>query len=470
MHSAMRNYAEFAMTYHHQTFEPLTFGRARARFLTGEDTPSAYLDRCIDVIEAREPVVKAWASLRIEGARRDAEASTARYAAGQPLSTIDGMPIGVKDLIATRELPTTLGIAGNEQAVTQDDSACIQAMQQAGAILLGKVTTTELGAGWPSPTTNPFDPLRTPGGSSSGSAAAVGAGMIPVSIGTQVAGSILRPASYCGNVALKPTMGAIHRGERLGLSHACIGVHAGDLDDLWAAMVEIAVRAGGDPGYPGLYGDLPTPAPARPERLAIMEGPGWAVTEPGAKAAFEGLLDKISAQGVSLVRAQDNPALAAFHAFLPQAMAAVGTLIFYENRSLLANLMARMPEKLSPAAVGQYRHGQTLTREDYRAAIRTRDEGRRLHAALASECDAVISLSSPGLPPLIDDPDRPEGQMATGNPIYNVAPSVLGAPGLTLPLLTMADMPLGVQIMGQPHEDQRLVGYGVWAMAALKGS
>jgi Asp-tRNA(Asn)/Glu-tRNA(Gln) amidotransferase A subunit family amidase len=230
------------MNYHHQTFEPLTFGRARARFLTGEDTPSAYLDRCIDVIEAREPVVKAWASLRIESARRDAEASTARYAAGQPLSTIDGMPIGVKDLISTRELPTTLGIAGNEQAVTLDDSACIQAMQQAGAILLGKVTTTELGAGWPSPTTNPFDPLRTPGGSSSGSAAAVGAGMIPVSIGTQVAGSILRPASYCGNVALKPTMGAIHRGERLGLSHACIGVHAGDLDDLWAAMVEIAVR------------------------------------------------------------------------------------------------------------------------------------------------------------------------------------------------------------------------------------
>jgi len=114
MHSAIRNNAEFAMTYHHQTFEPLTFGRARARFLTGEDTPSAYLDRCIDVIEAREPVVKAWASLRIEGARRDAEASTARYAAGQPLSTIDGMPIGVKDLISTRELPTTLGIAGKQ--------------------------------------------------------------------------------------------------------------------------------------------------------------------------------------------------------------------------------------------------------------------------------------------------------------------------------------------------------------------
>lgn len=463
------------MSYDPTTYKPLSFGDARARFLSGKDSPSDFLERCITTIEAREPVVRAWTSLRLTGARADAAASTARYQTGTPWSMIDGIPIGLKDLISTRDLPTTMGIANNDQAMTRDDSASVQALQKAGAIIVGKTVTTELGGGWPSTSTNPFDPVRTPGGSSSGSGAAVGAGMIPAALGTQVVGSCLRPAAFCGNVAIKPTMGALHRGERLGLSNACLGVHAGTIEDMWAVAVEMASRSGGDPGYPGLYGELPAPAPAKPARLAIMEGPGWDVTPPDARRAFNRLLDALADQGIQLVRASDSAALAEFHACLPSAMATVSDIVTYENRSLLANLMVRMPEKLSPAAIAQYHRGRDMPVDRYRTALMNRDELRRRLALLDGVCDAVISLTAPGVAPLIDDDSRPTdqvhtGNLATGDPIYNIIPSLSGAPALTLPLLALHGLPLGVQVMGQWHGDQKLVALGAWAMDALKMS
>jgi len=442
----------------------LVFSTARENFAVAADTPSAYLARCLATIEAREPVVRAWAATRFDRAREEAVASDRRWAEGAPLSAIDGMPIGIKDLISTNDLPTTLGIAGYAGKVG-DDSATIQALRAAGAIILGKLVTTELGGGTPSVTTNPFDPARTPGGSSSGSAAAVAAGMVPVALGTQVGGSILRPAAFCGNVALKPTLGAFHRGERLGLSHACIGVHANSLDDLWTTCVEMGQRCGGDPGYPGLYGALPTPSAARPRVLAVMEGPGWEMTDADAKAAFQGFLDGIEAEGVTLVRPGDDPRLDAFHDILPDMLRAVGAIVTWENRSLLKTLMGSIGDKLSAETRRQHDYGLTLTLDDYRRGLDLREELRRRQARLASLCDGLISLSAPGIAPLIDDPDRAPGQMATGNPIYNIVPSLLGAPGLTLPLLDLRGMPLGVQIVGQWHTDAQLVAHGRWLMA-----
>src|SRR5690606_32954987 len=151
----------------------------------------------------------------------------------------------------------------------------VRALRDAGAVILGKCVTTELGGAHPGPTTNPFDARRTPGGSSSGSAAAVGACMVPVAIGTQVGGSVIRPASYCANWALKPTFGALNRGERLGYSQSVIGVHAGSPVDMWSVAHEIALRAGGDPGHPGLFGPAAVPAVVKPQRLILMETVGW---------------------------------------------------------------------------------------------------------------------------------------------------------------------------------------------------
>lgn len=211
---------------------------------------------------------------RAQGRRRRERA----LEAARPLSAIDGMPVGIKDLFETRDMPTEMGsplFKGNNPG---RDTAHVRALREAGAVVLGKTVTTELGMSHPGPTTNPFDPTRTPGGSSSGSAAAVGAGMVPAAIGSQVVGSVIRPASFCANWAIKPTIGALNRGERQGLSHSHLGVHAGSAQDMWQVAIEIALRAGGDPGQPGLYGASVPPAPARPGRLVVLHGEGWAKT------------------------------------------------------------------------------------------------------------------------------------------------------------------------------------------------
>jgi Asp-tRNA(Asn)/Glu-tRNA(Gln) amidotransferase A subunit family amidase len=179
--------------YSPRDFRGLTFHDAERRFAEGSDTPRAYLERCLETIAAREPVVRAFAALNEAGAREAAEASAARWRANRPLSPIDGMPVGIKDLLETRDMPTEMGCAAYRGNFPKRDNAAVWALRQAGAVILGKTVTAELGGSHPGPTTNPFDPTRTPGGSSSGSAAAVAAGMVPAAIGTQVGGSIIRP-------------------------------------------------------------------------------------------------------------------------------------------------------------------------------------------------------------------------------------------------------------------------------------
>src|ERR1700761_5029031 len=233
-----------AASYDPNTYSPLTFHTYIAAFEAGSDTPRAYLERCLETIAARETVGRAWVTLNENGARAHADASTARWPNGRPWSQIDGMPVGIKDLLETKDMPTELGCAAFAGNFPKRDNAAVWALREAGAVILGKTVTSELGGAHPGPTTNPFDAAHTPGGSSSGSAAAVGARMVPAAIGTQVGGSIIRPASYCGNYALKPSQGAINRGERQATSMSTHGPHAGCLEDMWAVAVEIATRAG----------------------------------------------------------------------------------------------------------------------------------------------------------------------------------------------------------------------------------
>ena len=153
-------------------YQPLTFHDAARRFTSGNDSPRAYLERCLATIAEREPVVKAFAALNEASAREAADASTARWKAGRPLSPIDGMPIGIKDLLETKDMPTEMGCAAMKGNFPKRDNAAVWALRQAGAVILGKTVTAELGGSHPGPTTNPFGPAHTPGGSSSGSAAA----------------------------------------------------------------------------------------------------------------------------------------------------------------------------------------------------------------------------------------------------------------------------------------------------------
>src|SRR5690606_7416674 len=295
------------LAYDPATHPRLTFHDARLRFMEGSDTPRDYLEHCLTVIASKEPVLKGWVVLNEDGARAAADASTRRYREGKPLSLIDGMPVGIKDLIETKDMPTQMGCEAYSGNFPKSDSAVVRALREAGALVLGKTVTTSLGFLDPGPTTNAFDSTRTPGGSSSGSAAVVGANMVPVAVGTQLVGSILRPASFNGNWALKPTFGALNRGERLGMSQGHTGIHANSATDMWQAAAEIAIRSGGDPGYPGLRGPLGLPEATKPTRLVALETEGWARADAPARTLFENSLEQLAKAGIQIIRRADSP-------------------------------------------------------------------------------------------------------------------------------------------------------------------
>lgn len=457
--------------YSPATFRPLTFHDAVPRFADGSDTPRAYLERCLETIAAREPEVLAFAALNEAGARTAADAATARYKAGKPLSPIDGMPIGVKDLYETHDMPTQMGCALFKGNHPDRDSALVQALRAAGAVIVGKTVTTELGMSHPGPTRHPFDPKRTPGGSSSGSGAVISARMLPAAIGSQVVGSVVRPASFNANWALKVSQGALNRGERQGMSQSTLGVHAGSPEDMWAVAVAIARRAGGDPGAPGLYFTAEAPPPAlRPRRLAVLETEGWAVAHPGALAAFDQAVAALQAEGVTVLRRADHPLLELLEQRVAEAMALSRDVVSYETAWSLNNLMRKDPSGLSDSLKARLKLGNAITLEAYRARLAQREEMRRAQAALAGEVDAFIGLAACGPAPLLGDTG---GTMlgithTTGNPAMNTASSALGCPVVTVPVMAVEGMPVALAVTTQPHQDERATAIARWVGGTLR--
>jgi Asp-tRNA(Asn)/Glu-tRNA(Gln) amidotransferase A subunit family amidase len=450
--------------YSHESFSPLTFHDAVTSFMEKKDTPRAYLERCLAEIDAREAVVQAWVSMNIEGARAAADESSARYKAGRALSRIDGMPIGVKDLIQTKDMPTTLGSPIFSGNITKNDSASIQALRSAGAIVLGKTVTTEFGMSQPGPTTNPFDQRRTPGGSSSGSAAVIGAKMVPVAIGSQLLASIIRPAGYCANIAIKPTLGALNRGERLGNSHSHLGIHAGSLKDMWHVAREIANRVGGDPGYPGLFGADELSAPIKPSRLILLETEAWKQVGPKTLDALDTLLKRLTDAGVEILRRSSHRFIEMFEQTISDNMAMCRDMIGYENRWNFENLYARFPDKLSDSIIVRLKRSRSLTLDDYRVLLSRREDARRHFAALGPLADGIIALTSDGPAPVLGDTSGSAQGIThtTGTPAMAAPLSMLGAPTVALPMMAVEGMPVGVQIAGQPHFDQKVCGMARW--------
>ncbi|WP_249680452.1 amidase [Roseococcus pinisoli] len=456
--------------YSPKEFRALSWHDATPAFAQGSDTPRAYLERCLGTIAEREPVVRAWVVMNEAGAREAADASTARWKAGKPLSPIDGMPIGIKDLLETRDMPTQMGCKAYEGNFPKRDNAAVWALREAGAVVLGKTTTAELGGSHPPATTNPFDPARTPGGSSSGSAAAVGARMVPAAIGSQVGGSIIRPAGYCGNFALKPTQGGINRGERQSTSMSTHGPHAGTIEDMWQVAIEIATRAGGDPGRLGLFGPMTTPEARKPVTLAVMEAEGWALLDDTSRNAFETLLERLRAQGVTVLRKGDNPQVDALEEALDGIQVLTNTITAWENHWAHRNLVNTNPDGVSQRAKNTLANAEKLTPADYRSMILRREEIRLRHAATAPVVDAFIAPASPGPAPLWpgDVPGQPLAPRPTGDAVYNTPSSALGAPVVTSPMTAVGGMPMGVQLMGQPHTDAAVTAIARWMVETIE--
>lgn len=442
------------------TPRPVSYISQSADFAAGKDTPSAFLDRCLANVETFEPTVGAFVHMEIAAARAAAEASTARWKSGKPLSRIDGMPVGIKDLIETADMPTQCGSPVFEGYRSGRDSASVMALRKAGAIILGKTVTTEFAAKIARGTRNPWDPARTPGGSSSGSAAAVGAGMVPAAIGTQVIASLLRPASYCGVYGFKPTFGAINRGgSHDGLSQSAHGPLAATLEEAWIVAREISDRAGGDPGYPGLIGPANLPPAVRPGRIAVIETAGWAVAEDAAKAAFELAVERLAAAGTEIVRQRDHANVALLEVALQRAGAVSYALVEYESIWPLADYRDRDPSKLSDFMRERLVTAEKMSQIEYRKLLAERLSARAVHRMLLDDCDALITLAAPGVAPV--------GIESTGDPVFNIPASYLGGPALSLPLMTLGGLPLGLQVIGFPDLDAELFSVAGWIEQVL---
>jgi len=453
-------------TYDPTTFRALSFHDVTEHFRQGSDTPREYLERCLDAISTREPTIRAYVSRNEDGARTAADASSERWRAGQPLSAIDGMPVSIKDLLETRDMPTQMGCEAYTGNFPRRDNAAVWALREAGAVVLGKTVTAELGGAHPGPTTNPFDVTRTPGGSSSGSAAAVAAQMVPAAIGTQVGGSIIRPSGYCGNVALKPTQGGINRGERQATSMSTHGVHAGNIEDMWRVAAEIVARVGGDRGCAGLQGPLTAPPAQRPQRLLVLETEGWSRLDDSSRKTFEQLLEALGRLGIELVARDDHPLLEALEQSVADASNVAGAITAWENQWATRNLVDLHPEGVSERAKRALTLADSMSFADYRALLVQREQAQSAHRALAGAANGAISLSCPGPAPLWsgDVPGEPLTARPTGDAVFNYPTSLLFAPCVSMPLMAVDGMPVGVQLIGQQHDDARMAAHARWLL------
>jgi Asp-tRNA(Asn)/Glu-tRNA(Gln) amidotransferase A subunit family amidase len=425
---------------------------ATADFRAGRDTPRDFLERTVARLEEWEPRLRAFTALALPRARVAADAATARWRAGTPSSAVDGMPVGLKDVIDARDLPTGAGTPAFAGYQPWHDSAAALALRGAGAAIVGKTATTELAMTYPAPTRNPHDLARTPGGSSSGSAAAVGAGILPVALGTQAIGSIVRPASFCGTVGYKPTFGAVNRGGTRDFhSQSCLGLLGAGLADVWHTAVEVATRAGGDPGCPGLIGSAELPAPAKPAVLVLLETEGW----PDAAASVTAQLDQfVRTAGVTILDRENHDGVAALEKALAGALARGRDIINYESRWLVDALADRDRGALSHTILARIDAVRHLSPDDYRELLRWRDELRSTFDSLLATADAVVTLSAAGA--------APADLTTTGNAAFSVPSSLLGAPALSLPVLTDDGLPVGLQLVGGRHRDEQLFGVAGW--------
>jgi len=436
------------------------FLSARKTFAAGTDTPRDYLERCLASLDAWEPRIGAFVSLNIESARAAAEASTRRWYEGAPLSPIDGMPLGIKDIIETIDMPTENGSPLYAGWRSDRDAAGVAALREAGAVILGKTVTTEFAAREPRGTRNPWDLERTPGGSSSGSAAAVATGMVSAALGTQVIGSTIRPASYCGCVGFKPTVGALNRGgSHDNLSQSCTGVLAANLEDAWQVAYEIAMRAGGDPGYPGLYGPDKAPAAKQPRRVVFLQTAAWSGAEDGAKQRMEDAVARLKRAGVAILTRRDAPKVESVEAAIADAGSLANRINDWEGRWPLNTYRERDAEKLSALSRERLARAEAMNLDVYRGLLAERAKIRATYAALAAECDGCVTLSASG--------PAPVGLHFTGDASFAVPCSLIGVPAISLPLFRIDGLPLGFQVTGFEHGDADTFATAAWIESVL---
>jgi len=435
----------------------LTASEAAAEIARGALSAEDYARACLDRIDAREGEIQAFAHLDREHVLAQAHALDERRAAGRPIGPLHGVPVAVKDIIDTADYPTEFGSPIGAGRRPWADATVVSKLRAAGAVIIGKTVTTEFAYFHPGPTRNPHDPARTPGGSSSGSAAAVAAHMVPLALGTQTNGSVIRPAAFCGVFAVKPSHGLISRAGVLMLSRKLdhVGAFARSLPDL--ALV-LDVLAGYDPAdadtRPVAAADfraLQREKPPLPPRLAFVRTPVWDKAEAQTKAAFEEL---IAALGPCVAPVELSPSLA-------EAWDTHRTIMATDMAHNLAPLLARgEPSEVMRKLIA---HGRGASAVDYLAALAKAPRYAASLVDIFDEYDAILTPAAPGV--------APKGLAATGDPAFCTLWTLTGLPALALPLLAgEGGLPLGVQLVGAPGQDARLLRTATALIEMLRGT
>lgn len=411
--------------------------------LTGSGAAKAesVVRACLDRIAQREDSVGAWAFIDPD----DAIAQACEVDRRPERGALCGVPVAVKDIIATADMPTAYGspiYAGHRPAW---DAACVAAVRAAGGIILGKTVTTEFASSHPGKTLHPQDPTRTPGGSSSGSAAAVADRMAPLAIGTQTGGSVIRPASFCGIAGYKPSFGWVNRHGVKPLSESLDTVGGMGRTVADAARL-VAVMA----GRPVL---LNLPDAGRP-RIAVWQSAALKQAEPDMLACLQDMAVRLSRNGAH-VTDLTPPAIFA------EIDAAHHEIEYFEMGKALAFELRTWPDKLSPALRKRVEVGQVCSAQLYDEMRCVARECRLAMASIFAEFDAIITPSAAG--------EAPKGLTSTGNALFNRLWTLLYGPVVTVPVGSgRHGMPLGIQFVGKPNGDLGTLAIARWAEALSK--
>src|SRR5215472_11253892 len=435
----------------------LTATEAAAEIARGAISSEDYTRACLDRIAALDGEIKAFVHLDREHALAQARALDERRAQGHAIGPLHGIPVAIKDIIDTADYPTELGSPLAAGRRPRHDATVVAKLRAAGAVILGKSVTTEFAYYHPGPTRNPHNHGHTPGGSSSGSAAAVAARMVPLALGSQTNGSVIRPAAFCGVFAVKPSHGLVSRAGVLPLSRKLdhIGAFARSLPDL-ALILEVI--AGHDPADPDTtpfaapdFRALQREEPPLPPRFAFVRTPVWDKADGETKAAF----DEFVAAAGAAVEAVD----------LPQSWAEAWeihrTIMATEMAHNLAPFVARgEPSEMLSKLLS---HGRSVAAVDYLGALAKVPRYAASLAEIFDAYDAIVTPATPGV--------APKGLGSTGDPVFCTLWTLTGLPALSLPLFAgEGGLPLAAQLVGPFGRDGRLLRTATTLIETLAGA
>lgn len=406
---------------------------------------------CLDRVDEVDSQVEAWAFLDRDYALSQARRCDEMRAAGAPLGPLHGVPVALKDIVDTSDMPTENGTVLHQGRRPEQDAAIVSVLRQSGAVVMGKTVTTELATYHPGKTRNPHDPGRTPGGSSSGSAAGVASYQFPLAVGSQTNGSVIRPASYCGVWGIKPTRGLVSRLGVLSQSPFLdiLGFFARSAADLALITETLAVYDPRDPqmrprAKPPLQATAAQEPPVRPS-IAFVRGPVWDKADVDARGAIEELVEFLgdAVQEVSLPAAFDHAI--GWHNIVMEADIA---------RSF-APLYDRGADKLSDSLRGQIERGRTVTAVEYNDALAKVELLNFGLGELFASFDAILTLPTTG--------EAPVGLDNTGSPIFCTIWTLCGTPAVTVPVMQgAAGMPIGAQLVAAAGDEARLLRTANW--------